>query len=299
MSKIEVILNPRSGVDRKKSSAAEVAELFRVRGADVRVSEAGSGEEMADLIASAARSDCEIVVAGGGDGTVSAVAGSLVWTGKTLGVLPMGTLNHFAKDLHIPMELKAAVDVIIAGRTIEIDAGEVNGRFFVNNSSLGIYPAIVQGREQRQRLGYPKLVSLVRSALEVLRVHPVIEVRLSADGKELTTRTPFVFVGNNDYEIEGLNIGSRARLDQGYLGAFMTRRTGRLAPLKLAIRALFGGLSRSQDEDFLTAKTSELAVDSKRPRIDVAMDGEVQEMETPIHYRIHPRALRVRVPAEV
>ena len=296
MQSIEVILNAGSGSTGKNESASQVVDLFKARGIDVRVNEARTGEELLKLAKQAARSECGVVVAGGGDGTISAVAGELAHTQKSLGVLPLGTLNHFAKDLHIPTNLEAAIDVIVAGRTIDIDAGEVNGRIFINNSSLGIYPDVVRGRERRQRLGYGKWHSLIRSAWTVFRRYPLLGVRLAADGTEIVTRTPFVFVGNNGYEIESFNIGARKRLDAGHLSVYMTRRMGRLALLRIAIRGLIGGLS--QEKDFMSAETAEINIETRRQRIRVAIDGEVQMMETPICYRIHPHALRVIVPED-
>ena len=124
-----------------------------------------------------------------------------------LGVLPLGTLNHFAKDLNIPPDLDAAVNIIANRKTLDIDVGEVNGRVFINNSSLGLYPDVVRGRELRQRLGFGKWHSLARSAFSVFRRYPLLDVRLTVDGKEITTRTPFVFIGNNEYQIESFDIG--------------------------------------------------------------------------------------------
>lgn len=296
MQPIEVILNAGSGVAGKNEAASQVVDLFKAHGVDARVSLADTGEELVKLAKRAAQSECKTVVAGGGDGTISAVAGELADTQKTLGVLPLGTLNHFAKDLHIPTDLEAAIDMIVNGRTIDIDAGEVNGRLFINNSSLGIYPDVVHGRERRQRLGYGKWHSLIRSAWTVFRRYPLLGVRLTANGKELVTRTPFVFVGNNDYEIESFHIGARERLDEGHLSVYMTRRTGRLALLRIAIRGVIGGLS--QEKDFLSAETAEIMIETRRRQIRVAIDGEVQMMETPIRYRIRPRSIRVIVPEE-
>ena len=296
MQRIEVILNAGSGSSGTNATASRVVDFFRARGVDANVSEAETGEQLLKLARRAAKSECEIVVAGGGDGTISAVAGALAGTEKTLGVLAMGTLNHFAKDLHIPADIEAAIDVITGGRAIEIDAGEVNGRLFINNSSLGIYPDVVRGRERRQRLGYGKWHSLIRSAWTVFRRYPLLAVRLTADGKEIVTRTPFVFVGNNRYQIESFSIGARERLDDGYLSVYMTRRTGRLALIRVAVRAVIGGLS--QEKDFLSAETAEILIETRRRRVRVAIDGEVQMMETPIRYRILPRVLRVIVPAD-
>ena len=294
MPQIEVIINAASGQSETNDVASSLTDIFASHGMDARINEAGDGAQLLTLAKQAVESDCEIVVACGGDGTISLVAGFVVANGKTLGVLPLGTLNHFAKDLTIPPELDAAVNVIANGRTLDIDVGEVNGRVFINNSSLGLYPDVVHGRELRQRIGFGKWHSLMRSAFSVFRRYPLLSVRLTANGKELAARAPFVFIGNNEYQIESFDIGGRKHLDHGNLSVYMARRSGRLALLRIAVRALFGGLS--QEKDFLTADTCEMLVETRRRRIRVAIDGEVLMMETPLRYRIRPGALRVIVP---
>ena len=119
---------------------------------------------------------------------------------------------------------------------------------------------------------------------------------MTTDGKEIVTRTPFVFIGNNKYQVESFNIGARNRLDDGRLSVYMTRRSGRLALLRIAIRAVLGGLS--QEKEFLSADTTEILIETRRRQIRVAVDGEVTMMKTPIRYRTRPQALRVIVPAD-
>ena len=234
------------------------------------------------------------VVAGGGDGTINSVAAAIIECDKTLGVLPLGTMNHFAKDLGIPLDLEGAVETIVAGHTVSIDVGDVNGRIFLNNSSLGLYPRIIREREKRQRLGWGKWPAYLWAAFAVLRRYPFLEIRLSVDGKELTHRTPFVFVGNNEYEMERLDIGGRVCLDKGELSLYTTNRTGRLGLIRLALRALFGGLR--QERDFLAFTTESLWIGTRHKRMRVALDGEVTILEPPLHYRVRPRALCVLAP---
>jgi YegS/Rv2252/BmrU family lipid kinase len=292
--KIEVILNVHSGTDDKKAVQQRMHELFVASGIDVRISTAHSGVRVVELAQQAARSDADIIVAGGGDGTINSVASAVIEFGKTMGILPFGTMNHFAKDLHIPLDLEGAIETIVAGHAIEIDVGEVNGRIFVNNSSLGLYPSIVRERQKQQRLGWGKWPAYVWAALAVLRRYPFLNIRLSVDGKELVSRTPFVFIGNNEYEMETLNIGGRACLDAGKLSLYMSDRTSRLGLIRLALRALFGGLR--QDKDFIALCTKEVWIETRHRRARVALDGEVVVMEPPLHYRVRPRALRVLAP---
>jgi YegS/Rv2252/BmrU family lipid kinase len=293
--KIEIIVNASSGTGENAVLKDQLHKLFARDGVVANISLARSGHEISELAKRATLGDADVVVAAGGDGTINSVASHLLNTKKTLGVLPLGTMNHFAKDLHVPLELEKAIETIIKGHVTTVDLGEVNGHTFVNNSSLGLYPSIVREREKQERLGSGKWPAYVWAAIAVLRRYPFLNVRLDADGKELKSRTPFVFVGNNEYEMETLNIGGRACLDAGELSLYVTNRTGRLGLIRLAWRALFGGLR--QEKDFLAMCTKELWIETRHKRIRVALDGEITIMEPPLHYRVLPRALRVMAPA--
>jgi diacylglycerol kinase family enzyme len=292
-----IILNASSGAGDKEQARAALAQALQARGHDAFIWLARSGAELLEYARRAVREDCHPVVAGGGDGTINAVASVLVGTDRPLGVLPLGTLNHFAKDLRIPLDLESAIKVCLDEHTAQVDVGEVNGRIFLNNSSLGLYPSIVRQRErQQEREGRGKWPAFFWAALAVLRRYPFMDVRLSTDRKDFRRRTPFVFIGNNEYQMEGFGLGERARLDAGQLSLTVAHRTGRLGLLRFAVRALFGGLRNEKDFDALSTK--EVWVETKRSRLRVATDGEVTIMHTPLHYRVRPGALRVLVPSK-
>ena len=207
---VEVIINAGSGAYGKQAAREQIVEIFGASGIEARISLARSGDDLLELARRAVCCDAGTIVAGGGDGTLNAVASALVDTDKTLGILPLGTLNHFAKDLKIPLDLEGAARTIIANHVVKVDVGEVNGRIFLNNSSLGLYPHLVLEREQKQRLGHGKWPAFVWAAFSVMRRYPFLDVRLKVDGREISSRTPFVFIGNNEYEMENFNIGGRA-----------------------------------------------------------------------------------------
>src|SRR2546425_291528 len=171
---VDVIINTVSGATDKEEVRRLLVEVFATSDIEARIFLGESGAEVIELARRSMRGSAQTIVAGGGDGTVNAVASSLVGTNKTLGVLPLGTLNHFAKGLHIPLDLEGAARTIIAGHTIRVDVGEVNERIFLNNSSLGLYPSIVHHRERQQRLGYGKWPALLWAALTVLRRYPFL-----------------------------------------------------------------------------------------------------------------------------
>lgn len=291
---LEVIINASSGPTGKEEIRGQLADLFSENGIDARISLARNGKDLVDLARRAVKGDSETIVAGGGDGTINAVAAALVDTDKSLGVLPLGTLNHFAKDLDIPLDLQGAVHTIVANHVVPVDVGDVNGRIFLNNSSLGLYPSLVHEREQKQRLGHGKWPAFVWAAFSVMRRYPFLDVRLSADGNEVSSRTPFVFIGNNEYEMENFNIGGRSRLDGGQLSLYFSHRTRRLGLARIGLRALLGRAENA--EEFVAKLTTEVSIETARRRIRVAIDGEVTMMQPPLCYRIRPGALNVIVP---
>jgi YegS/Rv2252/BmrU family lipid kinase len=290
---VEVIINAGSGASSKEEAREQLAEIFRQSGIEARISLARSGESLVELARRAVHGDAATIVAGGGDGTINAVASTLIDTDKTLGVLPLGTLNHFAKDLKIPLDLEGAARTIIANNAVRVDVGEVNGHIFLNNSSLGFYPSLVHQREQKQRLGHGKWPAFIWAAFSVMRRYPFLDVRLNVDGQVISSRTPFVFVGNNEYQMDNFNIGGRARLDAGQLSLYFSHRTRRLGLIGLGLRALLGRVEKA--DELVAMCTTEVSIETRRSRIRVATDGEVTMMRPPLRYRVRPGALRVIV----
>ena len=288
------ILNDKAG----SNSAAEAHELITKvaakRGWEARVLNFSDGVDL-NSIAAEARAVGGLVVGGGGDGTISAVAAALVGTDTALGVLPLGTLNHFAKDLGIPLELEKAVETLFTGKIARVDIGEVNGRIFLNNSSIGFYPRIVQVRTCEQRRGRSKWVAFAQAAAHVVQQSRTLHVELHEDSRQLQSYdTPFVFIGNNRYAVAGLEIGTRAILDGGKLWVCAAPNAGRLKLFALALEALLGFV---RDADLSTFETEQTEVHMHRDHVQVATDGEVNVMRTPLHYRSRPGALRVVVPS--
>ena len=294
VKRITVVINATAGASDRAALAGQLEAKLESPGLHGKVILARSGAEVRNAAQAAAQGQSDVVVAGGGDGTINTVATALVGLDIALGVLPLGTLNHFAKDLGISLDPDTALRDVIAGHTVQVDVGEVNGHYFLNNSSIGIYPRIVRDREQLQRSGQRKWIAFIGAVIPILRRHPFMQVRMSADGVDRMRRTPFVFVGNNEYQMEGFNMGTRARLDAGCLSVYSVRRERRWGLLRLALRALFGRLRTSDDFDAFC--TSALRIESQRQHMHVALDGEVVRMDAPLSYRVRKGSLRVIVP---
>ena len=298
LSPVKIIVSAGAGgVAPDNGKVREVlTSIFNEHRIEADISVATSGAELTELARDAARGPYKAIVAAGGDGTVSSVAASVIDSDKALGVLPLGTLNHFARDLKISSDLETAAQTIVAGHTTEVDVAEVNNRIFLNNSSLGLYPTIVRERVKHERLGFRKWPAFVWATIQAFRRFPFVDVRLRVNDQLLDRTTPFVFVGNNEYAMESFNIGLRDRLDRGVLSIYITHRTSRLKLISLALRALIGRVR--DDKDFLALQSNEVKIEAGRKRLRVAFDGEIELMQTPLEYRIRRRALRVIVPKE-
>jgi diacylglycerol kinase family enzyme len=301
--KIEALINAAAGTVLHQESDtldAALAAAFAAHGiaADIRFL---PGDEIRDgareALERVKRGEVDAVAVGGGDGTIRTVASVFAGSGMALGVLPLGTLNHFAKELNIPSALDEAVGIMARGHTAVVDAGEVNGQLFINNSSIGIYPYLVLDRERTTRIrGWEKWSALALGVLRVLRRFPVRRLNIIADGRRERCRTPCVFVGNNEYALNFRAFGKRDRLDEGLLCLYVAKSQRPLALFWLALRALFGTLDAA--EDLETFKVAEAEIRSRTSRLPVALDGEVRIMQPPLRYRIRPKALRVFAPED-
>ena len=261
---------------------------------------AAQGDEIAEA-ALKARDRGELgavdaVVVGGGDGTIRSVANILAGSAVPMGILPMGTLNHFARDLSLPFDIERAIDIIGHKQIRTVDLGSVNGAIFVNNSSVGVYPYMVADRDRRRgAFGLGKWPAMALAGLRALKRFPFRRLTMTAEGSARPYRTPVLFVGNNEYDLRLFSLGRRHQLDLGRLHVYVVRSQSRLAFILLILRALLGLGKTAQELDQL--ETLAFEVRSRTSRIPVALDGEVQLMQPPLRYRIMPRALKVFAPS--
>lgn len=252
----------------------------------VRAAELETAAQQA--IASGAR----LIVAAGGDGTVNTVASAVLGTDAILGVLPIGTLNHFARDLGLSPDLDQAALALSRGNIRQVDVGRVNGRVFLNNCSLGLYPSLVIRREQqRQRIGRGKWLAMLLAVLSLFRRYPLVHVALDLDGHSERCTTPLVFVSNNTYDTNLLNLGIRHSLDAGKLSVYLVNAPSRLRLLRLVFRGLLGRLA--MEKDFRLIELKSLTVETHKRRVRLAIDGEVIRVRPPLSFEVLPRALRV------
>jgi diacylglycerol kinase family enzyme len=291
-----VLLNAASGSANRAQLREEIEKLFAEAGLEARVRALTHPCDIAVAAREALDEHSEALIAGGGDGTVNAIASVLAGTPTPLGVLPLGTLNHFAKDAGIPLDLPDAVRAIADRRTKRIDVGRVNDHIFVNNSSIGVYPSLVEARERLRARGLWKWTAFVLATADVLRREGEMTIQLERKRAMFAARTPFVFVGNNEYLVEGVRLGARTRLDAGLLYAYFAPPVRTRDLPKLFARALFGVARRGHALESISGR--ELWIETPfAPTFQVACDGEVLTLASPLHYQSWPGALTVFAPA--
>jgi diacylglycerol kinase family enzyme len=292
---VPVLLNCNArGVGDAGAVRDKVAASLKHAGIDAEVELVKDGKCEIRCRAIAERGD-PLIVVGGGDGTVNAAASALIGTGSRLGILPLGTLNHFARDLGIPMDLDGAAKLIATGSGRQVDVGEMNGRIFLNNSAIGLYPLMLVDRDlQRRRLGRSKRLAMLVASVRTLARFGHQRLTLTVNDRQAQIDTPLLFVGNNDYRLDVGAPGRRERLDGGTLCVLVMRKKTRRGFVAASIRAL---LKRSRADDMVSIDGVErLGVSSRRKQLAVSLDGEVVGATPPLDYRIRKRALNVIAP---
>jgi diacylglycerol kinase family enzyme len=275
---------------------SEVIEAFRTTPLtiDPRITPAA---RLCEVLNAAVATKPDVIVVGGGDGSVSAAAGCVVDTNIALGVLPLGTLNHFARDLGLPLGWRDVVDAFATGEIRAVDVAEVNGRVFLNNCSIGSYAEAVRKRDALRRMGRAgKWWAMTLATIAVFRRLRRIRVRIEANGETLPFRTPFVVVANNRYSGRVLDQSMRARLDEGRLWIYTTRAARHGAILRFIWQSLLRTIDAVDGLEKFAV--TDAIVHHDYAGLPVAVDGELAALQPPLRFRTRPGALRVLVPRD-
>jgi len=284
-----VVLNRRSGT---APSQADLQAAFDRAGiaVDILTVPSAMGGGSIDHTATS----YEVLVAAGGDGTVSTVAAAAARHGRTLGVIPCGTLNHFARDAGIPGDLDEAIAVLAAGRTRLLDVGDLNGYIFINNASIGAYPRMVWERNRARKKGLPRPLAMTVAVMKTWFDLRSIAVRLSVDGVDMVRSSPFIFIGNSEYEVEGTSIGSRTTMTDGKLSLYLAPKFGRVDALLVPARVLLRTLE--EHEKFEAVSAAAITIEPSDRRVTVALDGEIRTFDAPLRFSVRHDMLRTILP---
>lgn len=289
--RIGLIINRRSGKGVDRAIVEKAAQEFEKHNIDIVMDDGGNGSDIEKSFKYVSSHHPDAIVVGGGDGTVSTIASKLAGSSLPLGILPFGTANHFAKDIGLPAGIEECVSAIAHGRSEKIDVAEVNGRMFINNSSIGVYPLAVLLREDYEKnLGWSKRFAMVRAMFNVFRRYPMFTVRIGTEKGEFIRKTSFVFIGNNQY-----TSGKRKSVTDGVLSVYTAHMKGRWGILFMGLLSVVNRLSEKYFDQHLV---QELVLETTNKKMIVSVDGEVYEMAPPLQYSIHPRSLHVLLPAK-
>jgi diacylglycerol kinase family enzyme len=284
-----MLLNPSSGVKLPQQQIEDAA-----RGAGLEVVRITASIDCAALVRARMNEGRRLFVAAGGDGTVNHAVQALVNTEGVLGVVPIGTYNHFARDLGIPLDWREALEVAIGGATKQVDTARANDRFFVNNISMGLYPELVSKREARGR-DYPRWKARLFAAYSTLRKFPHVAVTLESEHHQEAVRTHVLMISNNTYDLGRIGVDApRNGLEEGRLSVYWLPHVPRHKLMSFIAHYLAGRVHTAPG--FRSFRTARLKVQSRKTHLHVGVDGEVARLDVPLVVTIVPQSLLVKVP---
>ncbi len=287
---LPVLINRSGGTAARLGDRLEqtVRDAFAESGREIAL-ELVDGQEMPEAVKRHARSP--VVVVGGGDGTLGGAAQVLAGKRTALAMLPLGTRNHLARQLGLPLDLAEAAGVAAGGERRRMDLGRAGDRVFVNNASLGIYNKLVV---ERERSGLPKWLGTVPAAWRVMRTMRPQLYCLTIDGERRTLSTPLLFIGNNRYSLDAGHLGERESVEDGVLSVCAVAARGPFQLIWLALKVLCG--LAHPERDFAELDTAREIVVEGEGEVAVALDGELTRLARPLKIAIDPGALGIVAP---
>jgi diacylglycerol kinase family enzyme len=253
----------------------------------------GPDDDGARLAREAADAGTPALGVAGGDGTLGPIAAVAVERGLGFVCVPFGTRNHFARDAGIDVDDPLGALAAFDGTERNVDVGEVDGRVFLNNVSLGIYGSFVH--EEKRKTKNRALAALRLLPAAVGRSRDPLELSFEVDGRREDHRVLVLLVGNNDYSLRSLaDMGGRERLDGGSLHACLVEATTRRRLVALLARAMLGGIEKGHSWTGWSSKA--FSVESRRRELRAALDGEPVVLRPPLQFAVNSLALRLLVP---
>ena len=290
---ILVVYNSNSGTGDNTSEIQEKIEELKNRH-DVTVVTVQELLNFQKSKATIQSKNVKKIVVIGGDGTVNAALKLAVEQKLQLSVIPNGTFNHFAKHLHLPLDIDSAFAVLSHSDTKKIDVGRVNEHYFINFCSVGFYAEVIAQRIRLQSIGGFKWSSFFKAFVQLFFNYKPIKLTFQKDSFETTKRTPLVFISNNEIEFGSVDIlNKRTTFDTGLLQLIIIKDYNRFYFILLGFLSLFFDMRKYIG--FETLQLTEFAIDAKNKKMSVAVDGEVFKLDCPIQFSSAHLALDMRV----
>ncbi len=297
-----IVFNVRSGSGDADEEIQTIRRVLEAGGRSFEFFQCNAQESvevMARRAVALAKARQGVVVAAGGDGTINAVANAVMGSGCPFGVLPQGTFNYFGREHAIAQDTRKAALTLLQAHLSPVQAGWVNGRVFLVNASLGLYPQILEDREAwKNQLGRSRFVAFLSGIASLLRSRHQLRLRVESDGQTVSLRTPTLFVANNRLQLAqtGIHAQQIDALAHGQLAGIAVRTIGTLALFALLIRGLLGRLGDADNIQSFSFRRLTVMPKGMR-RIKVATDGEIVWMQTPLVFEVAAEPLLLLVPA--
>ncbi len=296
------VVNGGSGHQPLQERLATIEQQMRRDGRPFHVERLERGSTLQATVARAAdwaAARGAALVAAGGDGTQNAVAQAAWQARLPLGTIPQGTFNYFGREHDVATETDAAMDALLRATPRPVQAGMVNGRLFLVNASLGLYPQLLQDREAfKRRHGRYRINAALAATGTILREHRFWTLELTFGDEKVVVQTATLFVGNNALQLGQVGVSSAQAIQRGALAAVLVRPIGRLPMLGLALRGALGRLGEASHVlDFAFHRlVVRPATGSARRRIRLAVDGELCRIDSPLTFELAAPALRLLLP---
>ena len=296
-ARICVLLNGGSGTTDAEQIAVSIRSALAVISRNYEVWVLSHNDDIVASARAALDEGFEIIVAAGGDGTIAAVASALRGRDACLGIIPLGTFNYFARSLDIPTDITSAVQLLSGGVRRPLRVGDINGRIFLNNASLGAYPSILRTREQTyRRWGRSRIAAYWSVLVTLATLRRPLKLMIEANEERMHRRTPLAFAVNNAFQLDQMGLEGREHIAEGRLALFIAPDTGRWGMLRSALALAMGRAQKDVDFDIITADS--IHIETHRRSCDVACDGERSRIRAPLDLKVVEDALTILVPSE-
>jgi len=289
--KIAIVVNARRKESIQSNELDSLAEKYQLT-YDLYFVEP---DQLEALLQELMQKSYHVFLVAGGDGTVRTAAQVLVHTEIPLAILPLGTFNHFAKELNFPTDIEELFKIIKNNKTKQVDVGEVNQIIFINHSSIGLYTYVLKVKQKHKKwLGTSRLLKILFTAINIFKVIPIYTLKIKMEGQILILNTCLMFIGNNYYFTNLLDLGSRQTLTAGFLSVYILNCKNRWNLIQVMFKVLFRTLDKTKYIKQFT--TDDIIIEAKSKSVNVVVDGEIMKLENPLHYTIHNKKLTVITP---
>ncbi|MCX5466455.1 diacylglycerol/lipid kinase family protein [Acinetobacter nematophilus] len=299
---LSMIYNEKSGfhANHKDEVYEKLMTIWTTHGFEIQVFDISAEVDIQTLMKKiyqrhAQYSQLGVIVAAGGDGTLNAVASQMLHQHIPMGILPLGTFNYVARALNIPLNLLDAAHVIATGEPRASHIACINDQIYLNNASLGLYPLFIKKREAYNRRFGRFALNAYTSGLDVLiRDRKELKLEIEVDGQKYPVKSPLIFFGNNQLQLKELNLRISKCAEVGEIAGVVIAKGDKATLFKTLFQTIRGKLEKASDVYSFGAE--KVIVYSKKPKLTVAIDGEIVSMDTPLNLHVEKNALNIMVP---